>query len=103
MRNTDADKLFQTFLEAFPVDELSRAAADSAYTNDTVIGYSVEAVAPRLGCSPADVVDDGDTVFAQPISERAHTVCIVDLERFGKILICGKIRCDCSGKMTENF
>ena len=46
MRNTDVDKLFQTFLEAFPVDEFPRAAADSAYTNDTVIWYSVEAVAP---------------------------------------------------------
>lgn len=78
MRNTDTDKFFQPFLGAFPVDEFPRAAADSADTDDTVIWCSVPAISLRFGRSPADVIDDRDPVFAEPVAERPNTVCIVD-------------------------
>ena len=103
MRFADEDEFFKSFLEPFPVDEFFRTAAGGTDANDTVIGNAVETVAPRLGCSPADVVDNCMTAnHTIPIAESSHPICIPVFQGNRKVLICREIWCDYSGEMTKN-
>ena len=102
MRFADADEFFKSFLEPFPVDEFFRTAAGGTDANDTVIGNAVETVAPRLGRSPADVVDNCMTAnHTIPIAESSHTVHIPQLQWQGKILIERKIGSNDAGEVAQ--
>jgi len=103
MRLQNTDELFKSFFKSFSVDELSWTAADSADADNAVFRNTVPTIAPSFRSSPADIVDDCDSIFAKPITEHTHTICVIDLERLRKILISGKIGSNRSGKVAENF
>jgi hypothetical protein len=100
MRFADADKFFQSFLEAFPIDKFPWTTTYCADANDTVIRNTIETISPRLGRSPTYVIDYCESVFAEPVSERPHPISIIDFDRFGEILISRKVRSDNSRKMA---
>ena len=97
------DKFFEPVFKSSAVYQFFRVAACGADADDAGLRYPVPTVTPGFRCAPADVVDDRDSVSSKPIPERPHAVCIINLDRFGEILICGEVRRDRSGEMTENF
>ena len=102
MRREHADEFLQPVFKARPVREPSRAPAHGADGDHAVFRDARPAVSPRFGRAPADVVDDGEPVFPQPVAQSAHPVRIVLLDGLGEILIGGEIRRDRTGEMPKH-
>lgn len=103
MRMKYADHLSQAAFKTVTVNILTGAASNCTDTYDAVFRDSVKAVPVCFISAPPDIVDDRDTVPAEPVAYQPHSVCSVEFEWLGKVLICRKVGRDDPGKMTKNF
>ena len=60
---------------------------NGANGNNAVFRDTVKTIPIGFRRTPTDVVDDGNTILAKPVTKCTHTVCIIQFDRLRKILI----------------